>query len=174
MNKKGSIMDGMVWIVIAFITLIVFGGLYIMYDNVYTGLRDVGNAGNINVTNITDTVFKPTHDNMIQNMNVIAFLILAGGAFSILVHNFLVRMHPVWIVAYIFMTILAVIASAYVSNIYMELLTNEAVGSTLQQFTMSNFIMQYLPYWSAVIGLIGTAFLFIGALRDRELSGGIV
>jgi hypothetical protein len=38
---------------------------------------------------------------------------------------------------------------------------------------MGNFIMQYLPYWSAVIGILGAVFLFIGSLRDRELGGGI-
>ena len=105
---------------------------------------------------------------------IIAFLIIAGGAFSILVHNFLVREHPAWFIVYILMTILAVIVSAYISNEYMALLDNEIIGSTLQEFTMGNFIMQYLPYWSAVIGIIGGVFLFIGSLRDRELGGGFI
>jgi len=173
-NKKGSIFDGIIWIIIAFVTLLVFGGLYYMHDSVYTGLKSVGSVGDVNVTNITMIVFEPATRDMIGGLNILAFIILAGGAFSILVHNFLVRMHPAWMIVYILMTILAVIVSAFISNSYMELLNNASLGSTLSQFTMGNFIMQWLPYWSAIIGILGTIFLFIGTLRDRELSEGIM
>ena len=172
MNKKGSIMDGIIWLIIGFFTILVFAGLIYMYNSVYDGLVGVGSVGALNVTNITQMVFDPTHDALIQNFNVIAFLILAGGAFSILIHNFLVRQHPAWMIAYILITIVAVILSAYISNAYMDLLSNAALGSTLTQLTMPTFIMQWLPYWSAVIGIFGAMFLFIGALRDRELGGG--
>jgi hypothetical protein len=173
MNKKASIMDGIIWIIIAFITLFVLAGLYYFHMQVYDGLTSVGTIGNLNVTNITKDVFDPITDNMVQGLNIIAFIILAGGAFSILIHNFLVREHPAWFIIYFLMAILAIIVSAYISNEYMALLGNDVIGSTLSEFTMGNFIMQYLPYWSAVIGILGAVFLFIGSLRDRELGGGI-
>lgn len=174
MNKKASIMDGIVWIIIAFVTLFVFAGLYYFHTQVYEGLSSVGSVGNLNVTNITKTVFEPATRDMLNGLNIIAFIILAGGAFSILVHNFLVREHPAWFIVYILITILAVIVSAYISNEYMDLLSNEIIGDTLSGFTMGNFIIQYLPYWSAVIGILGGVFLFIGALRDGELGGGFI
>ncbi len=174
MNKKASIMDGIVWIIIAFVTLFVFAGLYYFHTQVYEGLSGVGSVGELNITNITETVFEPVTRDMASGLNIIAFLILAGGAFSILVHNFLVREHPAWFIVYILMTILAIIVSVYISNEYMSLLSNEVFGETLSEFTMGNFIMQYLPYWSAVIGILGGVFLFIGALRDRELGGGFI
>lgn len=171
MNKKASIMDGILWIIIAFVTLFVFAGLYYFHTQVYSGLSDVGTVGTLNVTNITESVFSPVTTNMVQGLNIIAFIILAGGAFSILLHNFLVRQHPAWFVVYLLITILAIIVSAYVSNEYVSLLSNDVLGSTLSQFTMGNYIMQYLPYWSAIIGILGAVFLFIGSLRDREMGG---
>lgn len=174
MNKKGSVMDGIVWIIIGFVTLFVFAGLYYFHTQVYAGLSSVGSVGNINITNITETVFEPVTKDMLNGLNILAFIILGGGAFSILVHNFLVRQHPAFFIVYILMTILAIIVSVYISNQYMDLLSNEVIGSTLSGFTMGNFIMQYLPYWSAVIGILGAVFLFIGSLRDREISGGIM
>lgn len=174
MNKKASIMDGIVWVIIAFVVLFVFMALYYFHTQVYAGLSSVGTMGNINITNITESVFEPVTENMASGLNILAFIIIAGGAFSILLHNFLVREHPAWFIVYILMTILAVIVSAYISNEYMSLLGNDIIGSTLSEFTMGNFIMQYLPYWSAVIGILGGVFLFIGSLRDRELGGGFV
>ncbi len=171
MNKKASIMDGIIWIIIAFVTLFVMGGLYFMHMQVYNGLTSVGTAGSLNITNITQTVFDPVTNDMANGLNILAFLIIACGAFSILIHNFLVREHPAWYIVYVLMTILAIIVSVYLSNNYMEMLSNDVIGSTLSEFTMGNFIMQYLPYWSAVIGIIGGVFLFIGSLRDRELGG---
>lgn len=173
MNKKGSIMDGIVWIVIAFVSLLVLGGLFYMHNQIYEGLRGVGSIGAVNMTNITDTVFLPATQDMGTGLNIIAFIIIAGGVFSILVSNFLVRIHPAWFLPYILMTIMAVILSAYVSNAYMELLSGNVLSASLSQFTMGNFIMQWLPYWSAVMGILGAVFLFVGALRDRELTGGI-
>ena len=173
MNKTGSMMDVIIWIIVAFMTLLVFGGLYYMYSAVHDGLNDVGEIGEVNVTEITGTIFSPAYDGMINMLNILAFFIIVGGAFSILVHNFLVRMHPAWLIVYILMTILSIILSAYISNEYMSLLTNDALGSALSQFTMGNFIMQWLPYWSAVIGIVGAIFLFIGTLRDREFSEGL-
>lgn len=173
MNKKASILDGMIWMVIAFVTLFVFGGLYYLHSAVYTGLQDVGSVGNVNITNITQTVFEPATRDMIQGLNILGFIIIVGGAFSILLHNFLVRIHPVWFIAYIIITILGIVVAASLSNQYMELLSNDVLGSTMSQFTMGNFVMQYLPYWVAVIGIIGAIFLFIGIIRDRELSGGL-
>jgi len=173
MNKKGSIMDGIVWIIIAFVVLFVFAGLYYFHTQVYNGLSSVGVIGDINVTNITKTVFEPVTQDMLNGLNILAFIIIAGGAFSILIHNFLVRQHPAFFIIYILITILSIIVSVYVSNEYMSLLSNDVIGSTLSGFTMGNFIMQYLPYWSAVIGILGSIFLFIGSLRDREISEGI-
>lgn len=173
MNKKGSILDIFIWMILSFILLIVFAGLLLMFNSTYDGLREVGTIGNINITNITDTVFKPAGDNMSSGLNVLAFIIIAGGAFSILIHNFLVRIHPVWFIAYILMTILSVLVSAVLSNRYMELVSLGIIDGNLSEFTMGNFIMQYLPYWAAVIGIFGAILLFIGMIRDREITGDI-
>lgn len=172
MNKKASILDGMIWIIIAFITLVVFAGLYYLHIQVYEGLSGAGSIGATNISNITETVFAPATDGMLQGLNILGFIIIVGGAFSILVHNFLIRIHPVFFIAYLIMTILTIIVSAYISNQYMALLSNDVIGSTLQQMTMGTFVMQYLPYWAAVIGIVGSIFLFIGIIRDREISGG--
>lgn len=170
-NKKGSIVDGLIWVVGAFLTIFILASLVWMFSQIEVNLSGLGMVGNTNFTEITDTVMGPTNSSLATSMHTIAVIIIVMSALSILIHNFLVKAHPVFFVTYFFMSIAAVIASAYLSNQYMLLLSNDVLGSTLQGFTGANFIMQWLPYWAAVVCIFGAIFLFIGIIRDR--SGGI-
>jgi len=171
MNKRGSIIDILVWAVIAIVTIFMLGALVYMFTTVGNELSDIGMVGNMNMTNITAQTFGQVNEGIVIWLPRIALIILVTSALSILIHNFLVKAHPVFFVTYFFIVIAAVIASAYISNEYNSMLTNTVLGSTFQTFTGANFIMAWLPYWVTVIGFFGAIFLFIGIIRDR--SGGV-
>lgn len=170
-NKKGSIIDIIVWIVAAFLTLLILGILVYVFNVAATELSAVGTIGSVNMTNITGQTFGPVNASLAPSLHTIAIIIIVVSAISIMVHNFLVKAHPVFFLTYAFMAVLSIGVSAYVSNQYTALLNNEVIGSTLQGFTGANFIMAWLPYWAAIVGIFGTIFLFIGIIRDR--TGGI-
>jgi len=170
-DKKGSVVDIIIWIVAAFVIIITLAIFVYLFNTIDTHLSDLGQIGSVNMTNITAQTFGVVNDSLAPNMHTIALIILVVSALSILIHNFLVKAHPVFFVTYFMMAIGAIIVSAYVSNEYSSLLGNEVLGSTLQGFTGANFIMAWLPYWAAIIGIFGAIFLFIGIIRDR--TGGI-
>ena len=49
-------------------------------------------------------------------------------------------------------------------NAYDDLLSNDALGETLQQFTASNFVMANLHIWVLVLGFIGMILLILDLL----------
>lgn len=170
-NKKGSIVDIIIWVVVAFITILTLAIFVYLFDVLGTELSDIGMVGSANMTNITAQTFGVVNQSLGPSLQTIALIIIVMSALSIMIHNFLVKAHPVFFVTYFFMVIGGIIASTYVSNQYNALLSNEVLGSTLGGFTGANFIMSWLPYWTAIVGIFGAIFLFIGIIRDR--TGGI-
>ena len=171
LNKKGSLIDVVVWSVLAVITILVLGVLVFAFVTITNHLGAIGEVGNMDMGEITDLTFGQVTPNIMVWLPRIALIILVVSAFSILLHNFLVKAHPAFFITYFFMTIAGVVVSAYLSNQYMALLDNPTLGETLQTFVGANYIMQWLPYWVTVIGIFGAIFLFIGIIRDRQ--GGI-
>jgi len=142
-----------------------------MFGVLNTELGAIGVTAGMNMTEITGQIVTPATEALAIWLPRIAVIILVMTGLSILIHNFLVKAHPVFIGTYVVMTVASVIISAYVSNQYIELLSNAVLGPTLQTFTGANLIMYWLPYWTAIIGVFGFIILFVGAMRDR--TGGI-
>ncbi len=173
MNKKGSIMDLFLLIIIAFITIVLFAvfifGMGIITDKITTvpqtdfSLVNISEAGQATFGNLNDAI---------QFLTVIAFTIIIGLSLSILVSNIFIRSHPFFYVLYVIIVIIAIVFSAIVSNAYEELLTGTELSATFQLFTGANFIMANLPVWITVIGIFGAIFLFINIPRDEGALGG--
>jgi len=170
-DKKGSVIDAIVWVVISFVTILTLAIFVYLFNTLETELSDIGMVGSANLTNITGQTFGVVNASLGPSLHTIALIIIITSILSIFIHNFLVKAHPVFFVTYFFMSIGAIIAAAYVSNQYNSLLGNEVLGSTLQGFTGVNFIMAWLPFWAAIVGIFGAIFLFMGIIRDR--TGGI-
>lgn len=174
MNKRGSVIDNVVWIVVSFLTIVILGFLVYMFQVVEVELNQIGEIGNgVNMSDITADTFGVVNPALVNWMPRIALIIILFSALSILIHNFLVKAHPVFFVTYFFMAIVGVIISAYISNQHALLLQNEVIGSTLQLFTGANFIMEWLPYFVAVISIFGAIFLFINFPKDTQGGVGV-
>ncbi len=172
-DKKGSIIDVVIWSVLAVITIFVLAVLVFAFVNITNYLGALGVIGDIDMGSITDQTFGQVTPNIMVWLPRLALIIIVVSAFSILLHNFLVKAHPAFFITYFFMTIAGVVVSAYLSNHYMSMLDNPVLGETLQTFVGANYIMQWLPYWVTVIGIFGAIFLFIGIIRDRQGGVGV-
>lgn len=169
MNNKGSIVDPIVWLIVAFITITFLGFMVFSFGEIYDGLMS---SNSDLIQESTEATMGHVNSSIGPGLHTLAFVIIFMSGISIFIHNFLVKAHPVFFITYILMGIGAIIASAYLSNHYMNLLTNEAIGSTFQEFTAANFIMQWLPVFTAIISIFGGVFLFIGIIRTDR--GGVV
>ncbi len=173
-NKKGSLVDIIVWIVIGFVTVTFLALWTYGFDKMTVAMGNIDSSGDINFSKHVDATFGVVNNQM-SGLQSIAFIIMFTLAIGILLTNFFVKAHPVFFILYILIIVIAVIFAVNISNIYMNtLLPHDDFGSTFQEFKGASFIMEYLPLWTIVIGFLGALFLFAGIMRDRELGGGSV
>lgn len=170
MNKKGSILDPIIWIVLAIVTIFILAGFLYMFNQLNTELRSI-DTGSLNMTDIADDTITPVNSALNTWMPILAYIIIFTSIISIFIHNYLIKSHPLFIAVYIVLGIVAIIVSVYISNFYVDFLSNEVLGSTLERFTGANFIMTWLPYIVTIINAIGTILLFLGLLRND--AGGV-
>jgi len=171
MNKKASVADILVWIVICFVVVMFLGMWTYGFDKVTDALTSIDSTrSSINISKHAEATFGVVNTQM-SGLHSIAFIIMFSLALAILISNFMIKAHPVFFIVYLLIIVIAIIFSVSVSNAYMELLGHEEIGSTLQGFSGANFIMENMPLWTAVIGFIGAVLLFAGITRDREFGG---
>lgn len=165
LNKKGSVMDGILWMIIAFITVL-FLAMWMYAHNVLTQkMLEVPNQDFVNATGATMVKVNTAMQNWLPT---IAFFIIFGMIIEVFITNFLIKGNPIYFVIHIFVIIVAVPVASILSNRYMELLDNGLIGNSLQSFTAVNYIMQWLPYFVVVVGILGAIFLFINVTRNED------
>ena len=174
MNKRGSLLDVVLWSVFAFI-ITVFFGLWLystsLVNDTLSGIdTSIGTEGDT-IGSISDSTF----GNVVEGygvLRILSFVLILSMVLTIFMTNLLIsRVHPAFFIVYIFITVLGVIFGVYISNAYQTFLTDATFGVTLQTFTASTYVLLYLPYFVAAIGLFGTIFLLGGILRDTSQGG---
>lgn len=163
MNKKGSILDMIVFVVSVIIVVLVLALLYYAWGKIDTAVQGI--RGNTVLENAIDTTFGQVTP-AFETLKWWSYMIIFALIISMFITNFLRRVSPFFIILYIFMIIIAVVLSVNISNQYETLLSDASIGPTLQSFQGSTFIVLYLPVWTIVVGFIGLIFLFAGILRD--------
>ena len=176
MNKKGSIIDIAIFMVIAFV-IVVFFGLWVYGFNEVTtilgGMNDSLGIVNTTIADVSADTFGRVNTAQTTWLHILAYVMIFAMALSILLHNFLVKAHPTFFILYVLVTMGVFMSSVILSNYYEELLQDPVFGSTLLGFSGATFILLNLPIWIAVIGIFGAIFLFAGILRDAGTGGGI-
>lgn len=166
-NKKGSLFDVVLWTILTIVVIVVLATFVYMFGEINTALGSVGTVGGTNITEISESTFGRVDAAAGYSLHTIALIIIVMQGLSIMIHNYLIKENPLFFVVYVIITLGAIGGSAIISNSYETLLTNDILGTTLQGFTAVNFIMAWLPYWAAIIGLFGALFLFI-----KRVDGG--
>ena len=169
MNRKGGLLDLIVLMVIAFVAVLFFAG-WIFASNQLTTTLLATSSPTANITEATEMTFVKI-DEALGGLKWVAAAIIFGSIIAIVVSNFLVKAHPVFLIPYVLFIIISVIFSAYISNAYEDLLTGGILSTTLQDFTFANFFFLNLPIWITIIGVMGGIMLFIGITVDKELGG---
>ncbi len=172
-NKKGAIIDMIVFVIMALV-ITIFIGVWIYGVDLISDTMS-----GINATIGTNTNFSDIAKDTIGQVNsanqtmlpIVAFALIFGMVLTIFVSNFLVKVHPAFFFVYLAILVLAIVLSVHVSNTYESLLTGEVFSNTLQSMTASTFILLNLPLWTTVVGFVGMIILFAGIIRDRELGG---
>jgi len=170
MNKKGSILDIIIWIVSSFVIIMFFAMFIYGFGILNTTMNGLPTMGNIDLAEVSSQTIGQVNS-ALSALRWISFVMIITLGFSILLTNALMKSNPFWFFLHVLMTIIAVIVSTFVSNAYEGLMVNNIIGETLVSFQASSFIMLYLPTFAAIIGIFGAIFLFINIQRDPDTIG---
>lgn len=175
-NKKGVISDLFVFMIVAFV-LVIFTAIMMfgatkaeqeIYNNIDV-FQDAVGEGN-NASEIVDQTFGRVPDSY-EALKWINAMLIIGMFISILVHSYLVRIRPVFMVPYILVTIIAIIVSVPLSNVYEQLYENPTLASTFTGFFGQTYIFLNLPIWITIIGLIGGLIMFVNIVKQGQYGG---
>ena len=169
-GKKGqSVFDIVLFMVIVFLLVIGFGIFKYVFHTATVVTQNVKTPANavVNMTAVFNSTFTNL-DNGLNSLRYVSFAIIFGMIIWILLSNFLFRQSPVFVWLYIGVTVLAVILSAFISNSAQGIMSNPLFASTFSgTLPEGTFVLNYLPVWVTVIGILGAVVLFIGINRDN-------
>lgn len=171
MNKKGNSLSIIAWLV-GTVVIIFFLAGYLYFHNTLTDtLMNIPQTSNsVNITYAVQNTLVPVNTAM-DSLHYISYILIITLGLAILIENFYIRRHPVLFVVHIMIVIVGIIGAIYISNNYESLLgSNNILSPTLQGFTISNYIVLYLPLWVAILGIFGLILLVINAVRDPETT----
>jgi hypothetical protein len=167
LNKKGGVFDVIIAIIFSFILVVVCVLMVFAQNQTFDKLKEVApsmqsiftNESEHNVSQIiNDTVGQTSV--AYSTLPWITVMLIFGFFMSVLISAFLVKTHPVFFVAYIFISIIAIIISVYISNAYQTLMTTGMLQSTWMSFVGANFIFVYFPIWVTVIAFIAGLLMY--------------
>jgi hypothetical protein len=175
MNKRGGFADLFVFMIIAFIIILIAGVWIYVGSTIETNLQDTlgqmdlksaqgDNASEVisQTIGVTNTTFKALH--------WISVLLIVGMILSIFIGSYLVTTKPIFFIPYLFIVIIAIVVSVPMSNAYETLLDDESLGDTISDFKGSTFIMLNLPIWITIVGFGGAIIMFTRMGRREEIE----
>ena len=165
-TKKGGLLDLIIAMVIALVLAVALVLFTFAQNKVEEQMYLVAPAlqddfTNINVTQVIDDTIGDV-SRAYTSFKWISVMLIFGLFLSILISSFIVRTHPAWFIGYLFIVIISVIISVYISNTYEQLMNNPTLANTfLTGFFAQNWIFLNFPVWVTVFGLIGSVLLYI-------------
>lgn len=176
MNKKGAVTDLFVWLIISFVIVIVLGAFYFMgnkiNDKIEEKIPDIqASIGeNHNATQIVEDSIGAIPRSF-EAFKWISVMLMVGMLLSLVLSGFLVKIHPAFFVANLFLIIIAVVVSVPLSNTYETLYLDETLGATFTGFYGASYIWLNLPIWVIVAGFLSLIVSFISMSRGDSLGG---
>jgi len=176
MNKKGSAFVIIMFFLILFMILIIGFGMAIVSsilnligDEVTPVFQGLGMAGNTNLSEAVEYSIVPLNT-VVQNLGwLVGFAFVVMLAFSIIfVISYRANPHPAFIAFYIFLTLLLIVGSIIMSNMYEDIYTgDDEIATRLQDQTLLSYMILHSPLIMALIAMIAGIFLFAGG-REQE------
>lgn len=178
MNKKGNVLtDIFVFMIFAFILMIAIVIIVYASTTMYTKLLQNADVfQNImqptsNATTLIQNTFGQV-PNAYESLKWITVALIFGMMISIIIAAYMVRISPMFFIAYLFIWIIAIIISAPISNTYQDIYNNPILASTFSGFWSVNYIFENLPIWITVIGAISAILMIINMIKVDSGSYG--
>jgi F0F1-type ATP synthase assembly protein I len=173
MNKKGGFTDLFLFMIIAIALVFMCGVMIFIGGKANTEIHDKLDGkmfGDANATVVIDNTIGKVNQSY-QALYWISVFLIVGMIISIFIGSYLVTTKPIFLIPYIFITIIAIIVSVGLSNAYELIIEDPTLASTFAGFVGANFILLQLPIWITVIGVVGGIIMF-SRMGSKENEGG--
>ena len=165
-NKKGNaFLDSITLIIV----LLVFGIISIISYNIFTSInteiQETTGFSNGSKEMMTDlhTSFPSVFDSVFLVAMILFWI-------ATIVASFMIDSHPIFFVATLLLLIFTIFFSAIVSNTFSEVTADESINA--DEFPITRFIMEYLPYFLLFIGF-SVAIVLYGKYKREGLHLGM-
>jgi len=167
MNKKGSIEDSILIIILLFITALVFVFAYVINGAISSvaapAFENVTPGSSIGFTAV-DSIFENT-------LNYVYLAVFFGLIISLIITSFMTPTHPIFYVFAIIIFFALIIVSVVLSNTY-ELITSSATfTAAVSDLPIMNYIMLNLPLVAIVVGILAAIIIFSRAGNPQSGGG---
>ena len=163
LNKKGGVGDIFVFVIFTFIFVLLFGIFIFIggtaYTKVYTVLQNDTSIPNVNMTEVVNNSLGQVNT-AYQSLYWISVMLIVGMIIGLFISSILVRTHPVFLIPYFIMVIIAVVVSVVIELAYEKIVTDETLGAIYSNFVGANFFISHLPIVTALVGIVGAGILF--------------
>jgi len=177
-NKRGAFADLFIFMIFAFVIVLISGVLLYISDTTNTQLQDtIGQMNDLHDTqgNNASQVISNTMgsaDSSFQALQWIAVFLIAGMILSIFIGSYLVTTKPIFFIPYLFIVIIAIVVSVAMSNAYETLINTPSLASTYAGFSGANYIMLNLPIWITIVGIGGGIIMFSRMGKKEDMYYG--
>lgn len=156
MNNKGSARDVVFIVAVIFMFAIIF---LITHFAINTTVNQMINTTAINKSSDAVTALQSSQ-NVTNRLDYVLFALFIGLTLGLIITGWFIGGHPIFMVLYFIVIIIAVVVSTVLSNVWGDVSTASIFGSTSTSFPITNHLLNYLPIYAAVIGIIGLIVMF--------------
>jgi len=140
--------------------LFVFGiGFFIVHFAINTTVSQMTNMTQINGSAAAVTSFEGVQETT-NRLDYLIFGLFVGLTLALIIASWFVGGHPIFMVVYFLVIVIAVVTGAVLSNVWQDVSIASVFGSTVDSFPITNHLLTYLPIYAAVIGIIGIIVMF--------------
>jgi hypothetical protein len=99
-------------------------------------------------------------DKVLPRFDYVVFGFFIGFVLAYLITSYFIGGHPIFMFVYFLITIVAVLASTILSNIWETATTTGGLETQIISFPITNHLMTYLPAYTTIVGFIGIVAMF--------------
>jgi hypothetical protein len=143
-----------------FVSVIVILMLALLWSNLFSinvlwSQQDVG------------TTIRDNTQSFMDNLDWILLCLYIGLHLSIIVLAFLLRTHPVMFIVSLGILIIMMLIAPVLSNYFNTIITNNSFTAIANNFPMTSYIMDHLPFLEFIWSILTMIFLY-GFARTNE------
>lgn len=163
-NKKGFLVDLLLYVVILFsmaIVIVVFQIVWTAIDDGWSSSSEIPQVSK-DIINLQATRHRPVWDNWM-------ILAVLGYIVAIVITAMSIRSNPVFGGIAFFIIVIIGIISVYLSNAYFSFATGAGVSTAASMFTKTQFVMDNMPFFVVGLGIIFVIVLY-SKVRNQAIT----